>query len=241
MLIKKGQIIEGVEAVALRNALRMSSSVSAQELSRNLSVSLFEAQGLFDRLVSAGFVEIEKDGLPVRAGRQPAYCLTPTGAALTMARVGKPMKREKAETLLKEVLARAREANSNEDCPEFVAGIAVFGSFLSDARLLGDLDLAVAVGPKGKHDPERALRFADAYWPSGKIFLERLFYPRVWLFRQLKNRSAFISIHEYIDPLKIGAEALEVFASKWDSEAGLAVETSPGDWRRRAQALFPVS
>ena len=60
----------------------------------------------------------------------------------------KPLFRARAEKLVKEAIARCREANLNRDFTHYVKRLHVFGSYNSDSPDLGDIDLVIKIEPR---------------------------------------------------------------------------------------------
>jgi predicted nucleotidyltransferase len=70
------------------------------------------------------------------------------GNALALASAAKPIRRTTADKKVKEFIERVYEVNENEYYLYKVKKVVLFGSYLSDAERLGDIDLAVEIFPK---------------------------------------------------------------------------------------------
>jgi predicted nucleotidyltransferase len=150
------------------------------------------AQALIDQLLNDGIVERGKAG----------YKTTPKGDALRLTNVMPRMNRAKAEKLLSGVLERVAVINARADLLHWVTEVRVFGSYLADTDDLGDLDLAIKlerrrVKETGSYAWVEACR--EMARRSGKTFgseFSRLTYPERLVWRMIKNRSTYISLHK---------------------------------------------
>src|SRR5258706_609839 len=149
------------------------------------------AQALIDQLLKEGMVERCKAG----------YKTTMKGDALTLTNFVPRINRAKAEKLLKGVLERVAEINVH-DLLHWVTEVRVFGSYLTDADDLGDLDLAIKL-EKRPVEETGSYAWAEACREmarrSGKTFgsdFDKLAYPERLLWRMIKNRSPYISLHK---------------------------------------------
>lgn len=160
-----------------------------------VKVEVAEAEQLLGRLETEGYVthEIQEyDGEPGLV-----WITTLRGSALAGASFLKPITREKAETLLAEVLDRATAYNADPDKPVWIERISLFGSMLDEmATDFGDVDLHVVLMDRAEHDAaESALAYARA---SGRTFgnwIDRLSWGRTEAKQILRNRSGYLSIH----------------------------------------------
>jgi predicted nucleotidyltransferase len=96
-----------------------------------LGIDAAAAAALVVCLRGCGYLKSDKD-IP-----------TPLGMGLAAARRRRRISRSKAETLLQRVLQCATEVNARQGARVTIATIDVFGSYLSKAPDLGDLDLLV--------------------------------------------------------------------------------------------------
>jgi hypothetical protein len=154
-----------------------------------------DADELLSRLAEAGFLERRVqhwDGID-----HVEWATTVRGGALANASFLKPMTRDKAQSLLQGVLARANSYNADPTKPMWVQRIAVFGSFLDrDAVDFGDLDLQVELVDRPADDlVESKLAYARASGRSFSTFMDQLFWAEKEARQVLKNRSGYISIH----------------------------------------------
>lgn len=108
------------------------------------------------------------------------------------------MKRSTADRLLEGVKERISEVNNNDNFLYKVTYAVVFGSYVNAGRdMIGDLDIALRVEPKGEGDgfkkkceqKERECKSSD--------WLMCMAWPREEVLRYIKNKSGYISIHNY--------------------------------------------
>ena len=154
MRIKPDEIVAGFPARKIRELLRQSvDSLSAHHATKILEIEMKQARQLLDRLQRDGF--LKKNPVEPNSDREHSWRRTVKGGALANALFSKPVSRQSAEKTLSRYLDRVRQANLNSRFLYRVRKVVLFGSFLSDAPFIGDLDLAVDLCPKekdsGKH------------------------------------------------------------------------------------------
>jgi predicted nucleotidyltransferase len=162
-----------------------------------LKIGVDEAERVLAALCAQGFITpgMSHDG-------EQLYQVTVPGRALAIASAGKPIQRRTADRLLRELLDRADKVNADSHYLYQVKHIVVFGSYLSDATELGDVDVAVHTERKeADWDAHMALedqRVAEAR-KAGRTFRsyeEEVGWPETEVYRFLRSRSAGLSIHD---------------------------------------------
>lgn len=160
-----------------------------------------EGQMILSGMLRDGTVSAATDGstfLPEQRLRQ-----------LAIAKIGEPLTRAQAEHLLRCVIKKAEEINSDEvgygcrvDC------IAVFGSYLTDKQLLGDLDLGVTVSRvrSSKPDPRE---MAFGWWRDRRRSAEAKVYSALRL-----RRPDDVSIHDLAEVRSLGTAYRVVFGNE---------------------------
>jgi predicted nucleotidyltransferase len=149
-----------------------------------------------------GYIEFREE----RDGR-PWYELTTKGNALAQASAAKPISRQTAEKKLQEFMERVEQINRNEEYAFKVGRVALFGSLLSDAPDVSDIDLAIQLEgrlPDREAFSNHSKRRIEVALSSGKsfhTFFEQASWPRHEIYQFLKARSRVFSIHE-IDELR---------------------------------------
>lgn len=120
---------------------------------------------------------------------------------LATTRANPPIKREKATRLLNELIERARAINKDSELLYFVESLKVFGSYLSDHDILGDLDVGFKLARK--HDGETYMQLNMARIRQAKIngrrfnnYVEEIFWSRTEVIRMLKAKQKGLSLHD---------------------------------------------
>ena len=126
----------GVPARRVRDALRRFDGrwVSPFRLARAANCPDDRAEDLVDALVGRGLVKRDESEDFVK--------LTEQGIAFSQASLT-TVTRKTADRVLHEFLERVRALNDDEDALYQVPEVIIFGSFLTDAERLGDVDLAI--------------------------------------------------------------------------------------------------
>jgi len=147
MRLNRGDRIAGVDGLRLRNYFRRNSeNVNCRTLMGEFSMSKRRAQNVLDALRKLKVIspcEFQHDKKMV------CYETTILGNALGMAKAGRPVKRASAGTVLRELLDRVKAVNDREDLAYRVESVVIFGSYLSGAKRVNDLDVAVELKPRG--------------------------------------------------------------------------------------------
>ena len=115
-------------------------------------------------------------------------------------RVG--VRRKTAQRLVEELRLRATQIDAD---PRFLYGVsrlAVFGSYVSsDKPKLGDIDIAVELGPK-ERNPERHWELCDKQQneatASASVF-DRIYWPETKVWKALRAGHSSFSLHEYTE------------------------------------------
>lgn len=148
-------------------------------------------------MIAAGYV--------VHDERKKAFLLTDLGSQLSNAMFAARISRARAEELLRAFLERVEAVNLRDELTHRVVAVRVFGSYLSEAADLGDIDLAVALEPRRSSHVEESLERAQNSGKSVRNYLEMLFYGENEVRQFLKKRHPHISIHAYGEPDKLNA------------------------------------
>jgi predicted nucleotidyltransferase len=199
MHINPGDTISGIRVIKLRDFLRKSGqSVKWREeyISSSLHLHGKQTLELLAELENRGYIEKDEfyDG-------QQYWHNTIRGNALGGASAAKPYKRTTAEKALGEFMGRVQKVNSDPYYLYKVTRVVVFGSYLTGAPEVSDVDLALDITPKEKdlaiRSRQLAKRREDAE-KSGKRFNNIAEWAgaaelEIWSF--LKSRSRIISLH----------------------------------------------
>lgn len=120
-----------------------------------------EVLPVLNQMVSEGFVELDMDS-------QETYRATKKLGQLALAHISTGLQRVHADELLQRVIAQVEAINANPDRYQCkVIRVVVFGSYLGQKAILGDLDIGVEIKevlPSSQED--RVARFRD--WRRGR-------------------------------------------------------------------------
>lgn len=221
MLITRGQTIDGLAAVELRDVLRelMASVFTAAGFALARGLTVDEASLMLAVLERHGLIASGADlhGATVLHGGGEDVDVavlwqnTVAGNALAKARIGTPMRRARAEALLEGVIARARAVNSDPDEMFWVEVIELFGSLAqTDATMVGDIDLRVLFTHRYRGDD--LVAELERRWPGTP--LEAVVAATKQLHRCLTggSRKIDLQLDETISgPLPASAEPMTVY------------------------------
>lgn len=192
--IKKGIIIKEVAAI--------------------LDSSSTTARDVFEKLVLEKYLLFEK-----KKWRDSYYyevTETEMGRRLGVTRANAPISRAKADLLLKELLERVEKVNNNADFVYKVENVKVFGSYLSDKEILGDLDVAVKLVRKLTGDDfiSKSNERINLAYKNGRTFsnyVEEIYWPNREVILQLKTRKKGLSLHDDEDEVLKKTESKIVY------------------------------
>lgn len=219
MRLNRGDRIAGVDGLRLRDYFRRySESVNYRTVMEEFSMTKRKAQEVLEALQKLKMIsprEFQHDKKMV------SYETTIRGNALGMAKSGKPVKRQSAGNVLRELLDRVKGVNARGDLAYLVETVVVFGSYLSDAKRLSDLDVAVELSPRSSDDQtwerlrKASLDRADAAGRRFRNVVEQVCWPQLEVLAILKNRSRTISLCEWQSLLRMeGFRYCVVFGDK---------------------------
>lgn len=209
MRLQKTDVICGIGATELRSFMKRRRGMLAEDLASAFSLSPMAAKEKLNELATAGYIEFDRT-LP--DGRE-LFSRTTTGNALAKAKLAKPISRATAEVLLKGVLERVAEINSSPAFIHFVDRVSVFGSYLSEASELGDIDLIVEdsfkseLGDQWEVTEEHARRSGRQF----RYWLDAGMYPRLQIEMKLRNRSPYIDIQTADQVELLGLKPVTIF------------------------------
>ncbi len=201
--------IADVEILKVRDFLRRVSNTDEWEddfVVYHLKISLKKANRLINELNRKGYIE------PVRIVRKKQfYRNTIKGSALGLATAAKPITRKTANKIFSEFMDRVRQVNSDPSFLVKVKKVLVFGSYLTDAPRINDIDVAVEFTWKENHPMvlskdkgQLALDHSSIAEKKGKTFnsfIDRLGWPEQEVRLFLKSRSRALSIHPIDDEI----------------------------------------
>jgi len=135
------------------------------------------------------------------------YEITLDGNRLALAKAVSSLNRVKADNLFSEFMQRVQEINTNSYYLYKVKRVLLFGSYLTNAETVNDIDLAVelqsiAQDIKMRREMENS-RISEAFQKGIRFsnYIERLYYPQKQVFLFLKSKSRYLSIHNIDDEI----------------------------------------
>jgi hypothetical protein len=215
--------IAGHPALAVRDFLRRHANTVwyADRLAVVLKVPPTTARAIVKELARLGYVGRER----TRGTRDPLWCVRDPGLRFASARGGPRLRRERADRLLAEMIARCEAANAQESFAYWVARLSVFGSYLSHKPTLGDLDVVLDLEPK-ERNMEAQMRRDVARWrlarAQGRCVTEDDLY--LWadteVRRFVRGRASYVQLCPRRDIEKLGIETRVVFEPKARDQHG---------------------
>lgn len=131
--------------------LRVYNTFEINDFCAALGAPIDEAMPVLNELLKMNAIALN-NGKQYSGG---TYMPCKTLGQIALASISTGLKRTDADNLLMRVLDRAKKINAQaEDYGRKVTKIAVFGSYLTDKSLLGDLDLAIELQYLSKPDYE---------------------------------------------------------------------------------------
>ncbi len=209
MRIDSKEKIADVAILKVRDFLRRVNNTDEWEdgfVVHRLKISPKKANRLVNELNRRGYIE------PIRIYRQKQYYRkTLKGSTLGLASAAKPVMRKTANRIFSEFMDRVRQVNSDSSYLVKVQKVLVFGSYLTDAIRINDIDVAVELTWKENHPmvlnkdkAQLALNLSIMAEDKGKkfsSFLDRLEWPEHEVRLFLKSRSRTLSIHSIHDEI----------------------------------------
>jgi hypothetical protein len=199
----KGQLIAGIPAIMIRNALRRARHHEAFThgfFVEECKVSERKAREIVKVLFKDNFLEIVESPRWERAKRSRWYKLTSEGFKLSNATGLQRMPRAKAEQMLAAFLKRVQEVNNSQEYCYFIDTVIVSGSYTRGESTLGDLDIFYGLKPRfNQSDQERAKKQRiNIAFERGRRFsniVEELYWPEHEIGLHLKSRTRGLSLH----------------------------------------------
>jgi len=199
MLIKSDQKIAGQPILKIRHVLRRARDGGnlTYWVTRYCQVGPRKAAAVIATLEEAGYIR------PLTpATVPPAWTLTLEGTRLAQA-AARSSRRRTADRALAALLLRVGHVNEDDYFLYRVDRMGVFGSYLANAELLGDVDIAIRLIPKDRNQARREQRFAErveAAQAAGRRF-GGVFQELQWPLREtllfLKHHSQTLAFHDW--------------------------------------------
>jgi predicted nucleotidyltransferase len=197
----------GFPVLKVREVIRFAMQERLSGLKRNdilkavakiINCSQSEAKELFNSLLNEEYLTIEN-----KKFRGSSFCVvaeTEKGRRLGVTRANPPITRAKANILLEELLDRVNEVNNNEGYVYKIESVKVFGSYLSEKEMIGDLDVAIKIERKVNGDEfmnmnQKRIQLAKEKGRQFSNYVDEIFWPRREVLMHLSTRKKGLSIH----------------------------------------------
>ncbi len=203
MNINSNEKILTTPILEIRNLLRKTRNHlwGIEYVESALKISREDAQTLIEELLRRDLIEYDTSFGDMKLQN------TVNGNALALASAAKPVTRKTADKNFKSFMERVETINTGSYYLYKVTKIILFGSYLTDAPKVSDIDLAVELVRK-EDDADRwqILREERIYEAKqeGKPFtnfLDEYSWPETEVWKFLKSRSRVLSIHSIYDSI----------------------------------------
>jgi hypothetical protein len=196
MQINSNTKIEDIPLVRIRSLFRqagLGGSLSVEFVCQELSLTNSKATRLLRALTVEGFLTADNK----------AWSLTKEGIRMRGATAAKPLHRQTADRLLGDLLQRIDLLNRDDHFLARVEKAVVFGSYLSNADRLGDVDVAIELARResdyDRHLKSNYRRVADEE-RKGRRFsnmLDQICWWQQEAMLFLRNRKRGLSLQDY--------------------------------------------
>lgn len=169
-------------------------------ISAEVGVSIDEAAAVVAALEHEGYIA-RKQSTDLTGKKHTFWENTIKGNSLAMATAARPVKRRTAETAVRDLLTRVAAVNARADLAYRVVRITLFGSYLSQAPELNDVDLLVDLAPRISSPALQEVLEAQVRKRAISCgrrfdsFVDELAWPETEVHMLLKNRSRVLSLH----------------------------------------------
>lgn len=204
MKINSKDKIAGIPILSVRRLLNARGDFLDEEsVIAHLRVRPPAARKLIRELERQGFIEPSKS-----ASNLLMWEMTMKGRALKLSTAAKPIARKTADARLFEFLERVNEVRTDTHYIYKVKRAWVFGSFLSSAEKLGDVDLAIELVAKafpGRSFDEIVQAKIDEAHRNGRQFsstFAQVTWPQKEVWLKLKSKSRSLSLHPYFEKME---------------------------------------
>jgi hypothetical protein len=224
--LSKTDQVAGVGAEVARAVARAArpGQVWVERIAQAAKVTVPEARAAAEALADSGYLaEVRDDG-------EVLWQATSEGLALAMASFQRPVSRAKAELLVAGLMGRAAAWNADPGKAVWIDRLRIFGSYLTDAPALGDVDVAVELNRRARFEDRG--QWAAYVNRSGRVFanlVERVAWPQTEAVQHLRNRSGYLSLH---------LEEIARYTDKW--LVAYQRRLSPGEAPPADPGLFQV-
>jgi len=229
MQITKEEAVAGHSAVQVRRFLRRfyGKFFMQSAAERIMQLKPEQAEKFVNEMVT---LELIEPTTPF--DNEAAFEVAERGLAFANATAAKPIYRRTAERVLREFMDRVDAVNASKEYAFRISGAVLFGSMLSCADRLGDVDVAIDLKPRIS-DPirrrqlcDRRRRFAQEQGRAFASTTSRALWPRSEVLLQLKARSRSRS-------LRSGGAVGRDAADRWQRSTRSQAAPSASGWPQR--------
>lgn len=190
----------GHPALKIRRLLRRFGNWSYSDgyLEEVLGISAAAARRLRRDLVAEGYLQRDASA----SGKAAAYWkVAMAGAGLAMASAARPITRATATKRLEAFLERVAVVNATNDFAQRVARVAIFGSYLTEAPRVNDVDLMLHFVERDRASyQEHSLKRIGLAIEQGRQFpniSSEYNWPRDEIMLFLRARTRTLSLHDW--------------------------------------------
>jgi hypothetical protein len=209
MKVDRNATIAGLPIRKVRNALNWFANVGNFERD---TVPYKLGVDVTDDLLAAGLIEPDPDWQPDHGAQR--YVVSTTGCRLAATRLLPRINRAKAERIVADLVKRAEAINAFADGFMRVVEIRAFGSYITDADDLGDIDVEVTwerrTPPGGMGWVEWNLKMAGLAGRT-RSYIDMLGYGENEARRWLKGRERYLSIMDSGQLKRLGCDSRRIF------------------------------
>ena len=137
MKINSKDTIAGFPILKIRDLMRNNHYISECIVSNGLKVTTQEAVKAIDEFLELGLIDMNQDD-----SSGYTYLITLQGNSLGNAKAVSSLSRTKADALFEGFMQRILEVNKNPKYLYKVTCIKLFGSYITDAEFVNDIDIA---------------------------------------------------------------------------------------------------
>lgn len=210
MRLNNKEKIAGFPSLKIRDLLK-NDMINKEVIKWDLKVDDKEAMLVISELVKLNYIEKigDKD--------DDGYEITLEGNRLALAKAIPSINRNKADQLFTEFMQRVEIVNKDSYYLYKVSKVILFGSYLTGAATVNDIDLAVELRPAEndqnlRHQNEQnRIREANQKGRRFNNLVERYAYPRNEVLLFLKSKSRYISLHSADDGILLQTEVKQIF------------------------------
>lgn len=168
-------------------------------LAKLLGTSNPVARVVLKRLLDEGYLELQKE----TSGSTTLNKIIETekGRRFGVSAANPAITRQKADGLLNDLIERVKQVNATKELVYYVERIKVFGSYLSDKELLGDIDVALKLSKRFEGDTliqqkQKRIELAIKQGRNFRDWNEQFDWPHREVMLLLKTKKKGLSLHD---------------------------------------------